>query len=351
MSKLAKPAVFIVALFPSAWIAWQFFHDKLGANPIRELEIQTGLWTLRFLAITLSITPARRAFGWNGLAKYRRMLGLFTFFYACVHLRMWSFVDWFFAWGDMWQEILKHKYILIGMLTWLIILPLAITSTKGWVRRLGKRWAKLHRLVYVAAITGTDPLSLGREEGHVLPARLPRVFVFLLGYRAHFRAAETRLQHSETNPRIGSGIVPSSARTVFDLPLAVMRTVYVIMSAAPWRHAVVVLERKRILRDDRREQRVRRARGQRSTRRIGRGAAIGLQAWRRRSDESAIVLRDGAPNRERGNPAFLHHLDLGSLKLRLRFGGYGAGLRSRRCASACRDSESAPKSANRSVFS
>jgi sulfoxide reductase heme-binding subunit YedZ len=181
-----KVGVFFVALVPLSYIAWKFFNDKLGANPIRELEIQTGLWTLRFLAITLSVTPARRLFGWNGLVKYRRTLGLFTFFYACVHLSMWSAVDWFFAWGDMWQEILKHRYIFIGMLTWLILLPLAITSTKGWVRRLGKRWARLHRLIYIAAITGTVHYLWAVKKDTFFPLVYLAVFIFLLGFRVIF---------------------------------------------------------------------------------------------------------------------------------------------------------------------
>ena len=168
---------------PLAHLALQLQGNGLGANPIRELEIQTGLWTLRLLAVTLSITPIRRTFGWNGVAKYRRMLGLFTFFYACVHLSMWAGVDWFFAWGDMWQEIVKHKYILIGMLTWLILLPLAITSTTGWVRRLGKRWVKLHRLVYVAAVTGTVHYLWAVKKDTFFPAVYFAVFAMLLAYR------------------------------------------------------------------------------------------------------------------------------------------------------------------------
>jgi sulfoxide reductase heme-binding subunit YedZ len=178
-----KAGVFALALLPAAWIAWQFAHDRLGVNPIRELEIQTGLWTLRLLAVTLMLTPARRLFGWNWLVKYRRMLGLFTFFYACVHLSMWAGVDWFFAWGDMWEEIVKHKYILIGMLTWLVMLPLAITSTKGWVRRLGKRWTRLHRLVYVAAVTGTIHYLWAVKKDTFFPAVYFVVFALLLGYR------------------------------------------------------------------------------------------------------------------------------------------------------------------------
>ena len=175
--------MFIAALLPLAWLAWKFAHNSLGANPIRELEIETGLWTLRFLGITLLVTPVRRLAGWNAIAKYRRMLGLFTFFYACIHLSMWAGVDWFFAWGDMWQEIVKHKYILIGMLTWLILLPLAITSTRGWVKRLGKRWVRLHRLVYVAAVTGTIHYLWAVKKDTFFPVVYFVLFALLLGYR------------------------------------------------------------------------------------------------------------------------------------------------------------------------
>lgn len=178
-----KPALFVACLLPLAYVGWKFATDRLGANPIRELEIETGLWTLRFLAVTLSITPARKAFGWNSLVKYRRMLGVFTFVYACVHLSMWVGVDWFFAWSDMWGEIVKHKYILIGMTTWLVMLPLAITSTKGWVRRLGKRWTTLHRLVYVAAITGTIHYLWAVKKDTFFPLVYLGAFGLLLGYR------------------------------------------------------------------------------------------------------------------------------------------------------------------------
>ena len=181
--RLAKPALFVACLLPLAYIGWKLTSDRLGANPIRELEIETGLWTLRLLAVTLAITPIRRAFGWNWLVKYRRMLGLFTFAYACVHLSMWVGVDWFFAWSDMWGEIVKHKYILIGMATWLIMLPLALTSTKGWVRRLGKRWTTLHRLVYLAAITGTVHYLWAVKKDTFFPLVYLAVFVMLLGYR------------------------------------------------------------------------------------------------------------------------------------------------------------------------
>jgi len=181
--RIRKTVLFLTCLIPLGYIAWKFRADKLGANPIRELEIETGLWTLRFLAITLAVTPVRKALGWNWLVKYRRMLGLFTFFYATVHLSMWTGVDWFFAWSDMGGEIVKHKYILIGMFTWLIMAPLALTSTAGWVRRLGKRWTKLHRLVYVAAITGTIHYLWAVKKDTFFPLVYLAVFVVLLGSR------------------------------------------------------------------------------------------------------------------------------------------------------------------------
>ena len=201
--KFAKPIVFILCLIPAARIGWGLycavtgcqppsFAQHLGVNPIRDAEIETGLWTLRFLAIALAVTPARRITHWNVLGKYRRMLGLFTFFYACVHLSLW-FVDWWFDWPAMWDEIVKHKFILIGMLTFLILVPLAITSTNGWIKRLGKRWTKLHRLVYAAAITGTIHYlwGLSSKQGATptFPILYAATFALLLGYRVydHYR--------------------------------------------------------------------------------------------------------------------------------------------------------------------
>jgi sulfoxide reductase heme-binding subunit YedZ len=185
-----KPVVFLLCLLPAAILAWDFWgvtHDRpeaLGANPIREAEIFTGLWTLRFLAIALAVTPVRELFGLGALARYRRMLGLFTFFYACIHLSMWVGVDWFFDWGAMGKEIVKHKYILIGMTTFVLLLPLALTSTNAAVRRLGgARWARLHRLVYVCAITGTVHYLWAVKKDTLFPLIYLAVFAALLGFR------------------------------------------------------------------------------------------------------------------------------------------------------------------------
>src|SRR3712207_9037312 len=151
-----KAAVFLACLLPIAYLTWRGVTDRLGADPIREIQIEAGLWALRFLAATLTITPLRRLTGWNALAKYRRTLGLFAFFYASVHLAWWVGVDWFFDFGAMWEEIVKHRYILIGMATFLLMTPLAVTPTKGWIRPLGgARWNRLHPPPYLFAICGT----------------------------------------------------------------------------------------------------------------------------------------------------------------------------------------------------
>ena len=176
----------------------------LGANPITKVEILTGLWTLRFLAITLAVTPTRELFGLGALAKYRRMFGLFTFFYACIHVSMWVGVDWFFDWRSMGDEILKHRYIFVGMATFLTLIPLALTSTNGWVRRLGgKRWAKLHRLVYLAAIGGTVHYLWAVKKDTLFPLTYLATFLLLLGYRAFYLLRDRRAR-ARANRRSGA---------------------------------------------------------------------------------------------------------------------------------------------------
>lgn len=183
-----QPAVFALALVPLAHLAWRAWSDTLGADPIRELEIQTGRWTLRLLAATLAVTPLRLLTKAGALVRYRRMLGLFTFFYASVHLALWIGVDWYFDVAAMAEEIAKHRYILVGMVTWLLLLPLAVTSTNAWVRRLGgARWARLHRLVYVAAITATTHYLWAVKKDTLWPLLYLAVFGALLGARLWLR--------------------------------------------------------------------------------------------------------------------------------------------------------------------
>jgi sulfoxide reductase heme-binding subunit YedZ len=217
-----KPVAFVLCLAPAALLAWNLWgvtHSRpeaLGANPIREAEIFTGLWTLRFLAITLAVTPVRELLGIGILAKYRRMFGLFTFFYACVHLSMWVGVDWFFDWRSMGSEIAKHRYILIGMTTFVLMLPPALTSTNGSVRRLGgARWARLHRLVYVCAVTGTVHYLWAVKKDTLFPLIYLALFVALLGFRAweHYIGPLRLRKHRTRRPLTRRAIPLTGAST------------------------------------------------------------------------------------------------------------------------------------------
>ena len=147
-----KVPVFLLCLVPAALLVRAFLTETLGVNPPETIQLQTGRWALKFLLISLAVTPVRRLTGWNQVIQYRRMLGLFAFFYATAHfLSYWAF-DLTFAFGAMVGDILKRPFITMGFAAFLLLVPLAITSTKGWIRSLGKKWALLHRLVYVAAI-------------------------------------------------------------------------------------------------------------------------------------------------------------------------------------------------------
>jgi sulfoxide reductase heme-binding subunit YedZ len=147
-----KIALFSGCLVPVLALAWRAISGKLGANPIEAVTHTTGDWTLRFLLITLAITPLRRAMRIQALIRFRRMLGLFAFFYGCLHFMTYVWFDKFFDTGAIWKDIGKRPFITIGFLTFVLLIPLAVTSTAGWIGRLGgKRWARLHRLVYVSA--------------------------------------------------------------------------------------------------------------------------------------------------------------------------------------------------------
>src|SRR5580700_3449188 len=154
-SKGTKVLVFILCLVPLGLLIWQGFHNDLTLNPVQFVEHTTGDWVLRFLAITLGITPLRKILHLPQLIRFRRMLGLFAFFYLCLHFTTWLALDRFFNWPQILDDISKRPYITVGFTAFLLLIPLAITSTAGWIRRLGgKRWQKLHRLIYVAAILG-----------------------------------------------------------------------------------------------------------------------------------------------------------------------------------------------------
>ncbi|MFD1627213.1 sulfite oxidase heme-binding subunit YedZ [Azospirillum griseum] len=155
LSRWAKPVVFALALVPLVWTVWLAWTGELGAEPILESVKQSGLWALRFLLIALALTPLRVFTGVAALARFRRMLGLFAFFYASVHLLTYVGLDQFFDWHAIGTEILKRPYITIGMGAFVILTALAATSTDGMVKRLGgKRWRALHRGVFLAGLGG-----------------------------------------------------------------------------------------------------------------------------------------------------------------------------------------------------
>ena len=147
-----KPIVFTVCLIPMACYIFLFFTDSLGANPIEALTRRTGDWALRILLITLAVSPLRRLTGWHPLVQYRRMLGLFAFFYVCVHFSLYITLDKFFDISEIVRDVVKRPFITAGFVSLILLLPLAITSTKKMVEVLQHRWVLLHRLVYLVAI-------------------------------------------------------------------------------------------------------------------------------------------------------------------------------------------------------
>lgn len=181
---LGKPLVFAASLLPLAWVVWLGWQDQLGANPVETLSHHTGDWSLRFLLLTLAVTPLRRLTGWNRLQQFRRMLGLFAFFYVCLHFGVYLIFDQFFDLASIVEDVAKRPYITVGFTAWLLLIPLAVTSTNGMIKRLGRNWRRLHQLVYPIGALGvlhylwlvkadlTEPLLYGGILGVLLGYRL-----------------------------------------------------------------------------------------------------------------------------------------------------------------------------------
>lgn len=182
--RFKKLLIAMNALTPLVLLAYDGWQGRLGANPIEFFLRSTGVLTLVFLLVTLSITPLRAAFGWNGLIKFRRMLGLFAFFYGSIHLITYSIFDKSLDLVAIGADIVRRPFIAIGMTAFFLLTPLAITSTNGWVKRLGgKRWAKLHRLAYIIAILGILHFWLIVKSDVFYPASFGVVLAVLLIYR------------------------------------------------------------------------------------------------------------------------------------------------------------------------
>jgi methionine sulfoxide reductase heme-binding subunit len=169
---------------PVFLLAWRGFSGGLGANPIEFITHTTGDWTLRFLLITLTVTPLRKLLRFPELVRFRRMFGLFAFFYGCLHLLTYVWLDKFFAWGEMLKDVAKRPFITAGFTAFVLLVPLAITSTAGWIRRLGgKRWQMLHRLIYVSAVAGVVHYYWLVKSDIRMPVFYGALLAVLLAYR------------------------------------------------------------------------------------------------------------------------------------------------------------------------
>ena len=176
--------MFLLCLVPLGVLLWKAYQDDLSANPIEFVEHWTGDWTIRFLIITLCITPLRKVLHLPLLIRFRRMLGLFAFFYVCLHFLSWVVLDHFFNLHEMWTDVLKRRYITVGFTGFVLLLPLAITSTAGWIRRLGgKQWQLLHRAIYFAAIAGVIHYYWLVKSDETKPLQYAWIVGILLAWR------------------------------------------------------------------------------------------------------------------------------------------------------------------------
>jgi sulfoxide reductase heme-binding subunit YedZ len=178
-----KPLIFAAALLPAAALVYGFYTNDLTADPGDYITDQTGTWALAFLMITLTVSPLRRLTGWNALVRLRRMLGLFSFFYATLHMLTWVVLFHFFNLTEMLKDIAKRPYITVGMATFLILLSLAVTSNRFAVRRMGRRWQTLHRLVYVAGVGAVVHFWWLVKADTTEPLRWAMLLAGLLGFR------------------------------------------------------------------------------------------------------------------------------------------------------------------------
>ena len=185
-----KTAVHALALTPLAILAWQFWQvfseadiDALGADPVAEIEHRLGLWALRLLLLALAVTPLRQLTGQAALVRFRRMLGLYAFAYASLHFAAWLALDLRGYWTQVFEEIAKRPYITVGFAAWLLLVPLAVTSTQGWMRRLGRRWGQLHRLVYAIAILAVLHFWWIVKSDYREPLLYAAILAVLLGWR------------------------------------------------------------------------------------------------------------------------------------------------------------------------
>ena len=198
-ARAAKPLVVLLCLMPALLLGWNLWAaslgrpNSLGAEPVERIQQETGEWALRFLALSLAVTPARRLLGWGWAVRYRRMLGLFAFFYAVLHLANFVGLDHFFALGDIAEDVLERPWITVGMVSFLLLVPLAVTSTRASIRRIGgRRWTRIHQLVYLAAVGAVLHFLLAVKKDLREPVIYATIFALLLGLRVWWRVVDRR---------------------------------------------------------------------------------------------------------------------------------------------------------------
>ena len=185
--RFSKAIVFVLALCPALWLLFRTLTGRLGVNPIEDVTLTTGIWALRLLLVTLAITPIRRVTGWNEIIRFRRMLGLFAFFYASTHVSIYLFLDQGLALSFILADIAKRRFITAGMVAFTCMVPLAITSTRGWIRRLGRRWQVLHRLIYVSGFAAALHFVWKVKVVIGEPVYYAAILGVLLGFRVLWR--------------------------------------------------------------------------------------------------------------------------------------------------------------------
>jgi sulfoxide reductase heme-binding subunit YedZ len=204
-------------LAPALRLAWQAAFGDLGANPIETVEHATGAWALRLLLATLAVTPLRRLAGWQAIATQRRTLGMFAFAYVVAHFFTWSVLDNELEWASIVEDIAKRPFVTVGFTAFVLLIPLAATSTRASIKRLGKRWAKLHRLVYVAAALGVLHFFWLVKKDLRPPLVYAAVLAVLLGLRIWWRYSKSRSSTVRRPSARAFSIARSqSPRTAFD---------------------------------------------------------------------------------------------------------------------------------------
>ena len=193
---ISKPFVFIACLVPALLLGWKTYTNQLGVDPVAQLEHTSGLWALRSLLMTLAVTPLRMITRWNWLIRYRRMFGLFAFFYATLHFTIYLVIDLGGFWAQIFNEIAKKPFITVGFAAWLLLIPLAATSTKAMMRKLGRNWLRLHRLVYVIGLLGVLhflwQVKFGEKIAVVEPVIYFGVYLVLIALRVPSWMRRTR---------------------------------------------------------------------------------------------------------------------------------------------------------------